>query len=70
MIGSRLIHSDPDVHPDTMSDPIPVKIDKPGWYALQIRYFERKNTSTLQLYWSKPGGGNEIVPAEAFAHRR
>ena len=62
-IGGKLIHEDPDVHPDTMSDPIPVTITEPGWYPILVKYFERKNTSTLVLYWN-----NEVVPPEAFAH--
>ena len=69
-IGGQLIHQDPGVHADTFSDPIPVKIDRPGWYPLSIIYFERKNTSTLELYWARPGESDpaSLVPAEAFAH--
>lgn len=69
-IGGKLIHIDPGVHIDTFSDPIPVRIDEPGWYPLSLIYFERKNTATLELYWSKPGNAEaaDFVPAEAFAH--
>ena len=69
-IGGKLIHMDPGVHVDTFSDPIPVKIDEAGWYPLSLIYFERKNTSTLELYWSKAGGAEaaDFVPANAFAH--
>ena len=69
-IGGKLIHLDPGVHVDTFSDPIPVKIDEAGWYPLSLIYFERKATSTLELYWSEPGGAeaSDFVPADAFAH--
>ena len=69
-IGGKLIHLDPGVHVDTFSDPIPVEIDAAGWYPLSLIYFERRNTATLELYWSKPGGAEAVdfVPAEAFAH--
>ncbi len=69
-IGGKLIHMDPGVHVDTFSDPIPVEIDAAGWYPLSLIYFERKSTSTLELYWSGPGGAKaaDFVPADAFAH--
>ena len=70
VIGGQLIHQDPGVHADTFSDPIPVKIDKPGWYPLSIVYFEKRHTSTLELYWARPGESDpaSLVPAEALAH--
>ena len=46
------------------------KLDYPR-RALDLLYFERKGTSTLELYWKQPGdedGGMALVPAEAFAH--
>jgi hypothetical protein len=69
-IGGKLIHSDPGVHSDTFSDPIPVQIDRSGWYPLALKYYERKSTSTLELYWGKPGSQDTegLVPPEAFAH--
>ena len=68
-IGGEPFFEDPEVHPDTTSDPIRLKIETPGWYALEILYFEKKNTSTLILKWRPPGaGGFELVPASAFKH--
>ena len=44
-------------------------IDKPGWYPISLLYFEKRNTSTLELYWQPPGTDEFVfVPAEAFAH--
>jgi hypothetical protein len=69
-IGDVLVYADPDVHPDRLSEPIPVRIDQAGWYPLSVLYFERKGTSTLELYWLLPGEPDRVryVPAEAYAH--
>ncbi|MZR30558.1 PA14 domain-containing protein [Sneathiella litorea] len=68
-IGDKLIYEDPDVHADRFSDEIIVEISEPGWYPIHIKYFEKKNTATLELYWEAPGHGEmDYVPAEAFSH--
>lgn len=68
-IGGKLVHEDPDVHADRFSDEITLEISKPGWYPVRILYFEKKNTSTLELYWDPPGPEEiDYVPATAFAH--
>jgi len=69
-IGGKTIVKDTDVHADRYSDLVPVVITKPGWYPLQLWYFEKRNTSTLELYWKPPTGSPKMgfVPAEAFAH--
>ncbi len=70
-IGGETIFSDPTVHADRFSDLVTVQIDQPGWYPLDLLYFEKRNTSTLELYWLAPGeeGGLDFVPPSAFAHR-
>ncbi|MEX1036672.1 MAG: PA14 domain-containing protein [Sneathiella sp.] len=68
-IGDKLIYEDPDVHADRFSDEIIVEISEPGWYPIHIKYFEKKNTATLELYWEAPGFGElDYVPAEVFSH--
>ena len=68
-IGGKTVVKDTGVHADRFSDLIPVEITEPGWYPLHLFYFEKRNTSTLELHWKPPGGGNmEFVPEEAFAH--
>lgn len=69
-IGGKRIVYDPDVHRDRFSDLVPVEIATPGWYPLHLLYFEKQATSTVELYWLKPGGEGQLdfVPAEAFAH--
>ncbi len=70
-IGGETILSDPTVHADRFSGLVTVEIDRPGWYPLDLLYFEKRNTSTLELYWLLPGeeGGLDFVPPSAFAHR-
>lgn len=67
--GVRVVH-DPDVHSDRFSELVPVEIAAPGWYPLRLFYFEKQVTSTVELYWLKPGGSGQLdfVPEEAFAH--
>ena len=69
-IGGKLIFSDPNVHADRYAKLVPLRIETPGWYPLSILYFEKRNTSTLQLFWAKPGdpGRLKFVPADALAH--
>ena len=70
-IGGLKVIEDPDVHADRFSDIVQVEVAEPGWYPLNIVYFERKNTSTLEFYWQPPGvapGTMPLVPAEVLAH--
>ena len=69
-IGGKLIISDPNVHADRFSQLVPVSVEKPGWYSLSVLYFEKRHTSTLELYWIKPNEDTslKIVPAKALAH--
>lgn len=68
-IGGAMIFTDPEVHPDTFSEPLPVEIPSAGWYPIAVTYFEKRNTSTLELYWKTPDqvGDFAFVPADAFA---
>jgi hypothetical protein len=69
-IGGQKIIEDPDVHSDRMSDLVTLNIEQPGWYPLKLFYFERKGTSTLQLFWTTPDDKDNVafVPAEALGH--
>ena len=70
-IDGRMVVEDPDVHADRFSDLGSVQVETPGWYPITIRYFERKNTSTLVFHWLPPGaeGTMPVVPAEVLAHK-
>ena len=70
-IDGQQIHADPNRHSDSTSGPIPIKITEPGWYDMDIAYFQKKGTFRHEMYWSRPseqGGELTLVPAEAFAH--
>ena len=68
-LGGSMVVNDPGVHPDQFSENAELMISQPGWYPLEVLYFERKNTSTLELYWQPPEASEfAIVPAEAFAN--
>ena len=69
-IGGQQIVKDTGVHSDRYSDLVNVKITTPGWYPVDLLYFEKQVTSTLELFWLQPGETGQLnhVPAEAFAH--
>ncbi len=70
-IGGETILSDPTVHADRFSNLVTVEITEPGWYPLDLIYFEKRNTATLELYWATPDGDGALnfIPPTAFAHR-
>lgn len=66
--GERVVF-DPAVHSDRFSGVGSVSISSPGWYSLNVKYFQRKGTARLTLYWQLPGGDTFVViPAEAYGH--
>ena len=68
-VGGVMIFEDPEVHRATASPPLVVTIDQPGWYPLDILYFEKKGTAVLRLHWKKPGeSAFTAVPAMALKH--
>ncbi len=70
-IGGVRIYRDAMIHKTRSLDPIPVEIATPGWYPIEVLYFEARNTATLEIKWRPPGAaGFAYVPAEAFAHRK
>lgn len=70
-INNNLIIDDPYYHSDTLSPESVFNVLEPAWYPIKIRYFQRKGTATLQLFWKSPGDDKfSIVPAEALAHPR
>lgn len=69
-LGGKLIFEDPTVHSDRLSPVGTVDVVAPGWYPILIRYFQRKGTATLKLYWQPPGATEfSVVPAEIYAHQ-
>jgi len=59
----------PGVHTDHFSNEVLVDIQKPGWYPLMIKYFQRIGTATIEMHWQLPGETSfSIIPAEAYSH--
>ncbi len=70
-IDGHLLVDDPNWHADQLSPEARLPITTPGWYSLRARYFQRKGTATIQLYWQPPGEeGFSIVPAKVLAHQQ
>jgi hypothetical protein len=70
-IGGKLVHEDPGVHSDTTTDRIDLQVDKPGWYPIQILYFQKRYTATLILRWAGPGEKKMVkLPDKALAHTK
>lgn len=69
-VGDRLIYADPNRHADSSSGSIEIEIAEPGWYEVDIAYFQKKGTHRHEMYWLPPGseGALTLVPAQAFAH--
>lgn len=68
-VGGEMIFEDPEIHADTASPPLVVTIDLPGWYPLEILYYEKKGSAALKLHWKTPGAsGFTAVPATALKH--
>ena len=71
-LNGEFVLEDPDVHADQFSEVVNVEVANAGWYPITIWYFEKRNTSTLRLYWREPGAAPdsdmEIVPGKALRH--
>ncbi|MFW2368306.1 MAG: PA14 domain-containing protein [Desulforhopalus sp.] len=68
-INGKLIVSDPNVHSDRLSKIGEYLNEKAGWQPLHIRYFQRKGSAALKLYWKSPGSDKfEIVPGKAYGY--
>jgi hypothetical protein len=60
---------DSGVHTDHVSDEVVLDIQKPGWYPLKIKYFQKKASAAIVMYWKLPGETNfSVIPAEAYSH--
>ena len=68
-INGNLIVSDPGVHGDRLSESGQFEVVKGGMFPVEIKYFQRKGTATLSLYWQPPGTTFfAIVPGGAYLH--
>ena len=70
-IAGRLVVDDGEWHSsgDRFSPPLEYANAQSGWAAIRLRYFQRKGTATLKLYWQPPGSDDyAVIPASAYAH--
>jgi len=68
-LSGEMIFEDPEIHADAASPPMVVTIDLPGWYPLDILYYEKKGSAALKLHWKTPGAsGFAAVPTTALKH--
>jgi hypothetical protein len=59
----------PEAHITISARKANIAISSPGWYRFRIKYFQKKGTATLQMFWKKPGDTEfSFIPAEAYAH--
>ena len=69
-IAGNVAISDPEQHSDRLSNIAHINIDQPGWYQVDIDYFQRKGTAALKLLWRAPGTETFVpVPGHAYAHK-
>ncbi|MBI5593182.1 MAG: hypothetical protein HY881_22185 [Deltaproteobacteria bacterium] len=68
-VGGKRIVYHPGVHTDHFSNEVVLDIQKPGWYPLMIKYFQRIGTAAIVMYWKAPGQSSfSVIPAEAYSH--
>lgn len=68
-LDGKTVINDPTVHSDRYSNRAIVRIDRKGWYPIEVLYFQRKGTAALKLFWKKAASAEfEVVPAGAFGH--
>lgn len=68
-VNGQEVVFDPSVHSDRLSNIGSLVVEKPGWYPLTVKYYQRKGTARLELYWQTPGVDDfEIIPAAAYGH--
>ena len=50
-IGGLSVHEDPEAHPDRNSEPVPVAVSEAGWLPIEIVYYERRGSWSIELTW-------------------
>jgi hypothetical protein len=68
-IGNLVVLDDPETHADRFKTSEMIKIPAEGWFPFRLKYFQKKGSATLELYWRLPDHNDfAIVPAEAYGH--
>ena len=68
-LDNKMILNDPDQHSARFTSKAEIEIKQPGHYSILVRYFQRKGTATLEMYWKTPATESfDIIPAMAYSH--
>ena len=68
-IDGNLVVNDPTVHGDKLSEPGKFTVAQGGMFPVTVKYFQRKGTATLELYWQPPGVNSySIIPSSVYSH--
>ncbi|MGF1641315.1 MAG: PA14 domain-containing protein [Rhodospirillales bacterium] len=68
-LAGEMVFEDPGVHGDATSPDLVFDITVPGWYPLDVLYFEKKGTATLRFTWQPPGADGFVpIPGSALKH--
>ena len=69
IIDGNSILIDPNVHSDRLSNVGTFSVEKTGWHTLMVKYFQRKGTAALKLFWKTPGQDEfQVVPQRVYGH--
>jgi hypothetical protein len=69
IIDGDSILIDPDVHSDRLSKVGTLFVQETGWHSLMVKYFQRKGSAALRLFWKTPGkDAFEVIPSRAYGH--
>ena len=69
IIDGKSILTDPDVHSDRLSTIGTLSVQGSSWHPLTVKYFQRKGTAALKLFWKTPGkNAFEVIPPSAYGH--
>jgi hypothetical protein len=68
-IDGNLIVIDPKVHGDRLSETGEFNVERGGMFPVEIKYFQRKGTAALRLFW-QPSGASfyTIIPSSVYSH--
>ena len=70
-IDNNLVLEDPEQHADRLTGLSSVEIAKPGYYPIQVEYFQSKGTAALKVFWKKPDQDGLIaIPESGFWHTK
>jgi len=69
MLTGKTLITDAEQHSDRLSNIGSATIEQPGYYALEIEYFQRKGTAALKLFWKTPGDQEFVpIPQNVYVH--